>query len=335
MIVKFPSWEEFKIYLEEEKGNSTDSSLKSKFNFIVTYFKKKPFDKVNLRVMFKKLRTTTELKDILLKKQTLNKYLDVVQLIAHYLGINEFDYFDGYKIREDEVKPMGDLITDQEAKALCEVKVPKERNEKEHNLRFRAVLSLMRFVGTPPIDVRNLTWDHDKITHFDYHRQKTGKHMVVPIPPPVREFLDRLPHYPHNHIFGSQWGPMKRQTLEKEVTMRAKILGMNKHVTAYSFRGSAETWCYMAGKEAMLPYIADIFGHTMETAKKHYIRYKDPRVYIDALNACHPGLSRGSPVDTLKRIFITVILPLIENSNYEAELILKPKRPNLRIIKLS
>ncbi len=39
--------------------------------------------------------------------------------------------------------------------------------------------------------------------------------------------------------------------------------------------------------------------------------------------------------DTLKRIFITVILPLIENSNYEAELILKPKRPNLRIIKLS
>ncbi len=333
-IINFPPKDEFFLYLSEERAIQVDSSIRSIYHLIVHFFQDKPFIKENIRLFLNKLRTTHELTVHELKNSTINKYIRVIRLIAGYLGIHELESFKGYRLMENDIEPLGDLLSDKEMKDICHINIPRERMNRENNLRFRAALTLMRFSGMPPVDLCNLTWDMDKQTHFEYFRQKTGKHMIIPIVSEVRHLLDKMERRSHNYVFGSLHGRMKGQSLRDEMKERAAVLGIKKHVTPYSFRYSMITWCYVNGGEGMIPKIARISGHTVNTAMKHYVKF-DVQVLVDALYATHPGLVKKAPIDVIKRTVVKLIDNLVDRNKYEIDLTISPKRPNIRTIHLS
>jgi len=331
---KFPTLKDFRIFLSDERDVKWDSFFKSGFILISKYFKRRDFTKENVRVMLHKLRTTTELRPILLKPSTLNKYVRLIKLIALYMGVSLFADFKGYRVRESEVVPYGELISDREMRAICEAYIKRSRSSKEINLRYRTALSLMRFTGICPVDLCNLTWSVDRGTHFEYFRSKTGRHMIVPIIPEVRRLLDHLERYPHDFIFGSSHGRLKEQSLREEIKLRTNKLGIKKHITPYSFRYSMITYCYINGGEGMIPKIAKISGHTIDTAMKHYVKF-DVQVLLDALYSTHPGLIRKAPIDVIKRTIVKLIEHLVDLNKYSVRLKITPKERNVREISLS
>lgn len=325
-----PSLEEFTIYLTDELGIQISSSSKARFSLLTRHFQDKDFTRENLRLLFHDLRT----RECPLKKQTLNKYLATVRHIAHYMGNHEFDTFPGYRIKENETKPLGELLSDGEMRKIAECRLDRIRNGHEVQRRFDCAFQLMRFSGIPPIDLTSLTWDNDMRTHLEYYRHKTGKHMLVPLPHQVRHLLDKLPRLPHGYIFGSKWGKLKRQTLEKELKLRCLKLGYKKRITLYSFRYSMITACLITGGEGMMPKIAKIAGHSMDTAMKHYVKF-DAQVLIDALYATHPGLISKAPIDIIKRTVIKLLERLVDVNKYQVDLTITPKKDKERRIILS
>lgn len=330
-MIEFPSLRDFELYLSEEKTVKIDSSIRSIFRFTSNYFSHQEFTKENIRIFLNLLRTGKLGKQI--KTSTANKYVRVLKMIAGYLELPYLDNFKGYKVSESDTKSYGDLLSDNEMKKICKVNLKRSRNTHETNLKYRAALTLMRFSGIPPVDLCNLTWNMDQETHFEYFRQKTGKHMLVPIVPELRSLLDRLPRN-NEYVFGSIQGRMKEATLRDEIHERAKAVNLNKHITPYSFRYSMITWCYINGGEGMIPKIAKISGHTIDTAMKHYAKF-DIEALRDALYATHPGLIRKSSIDTIKRTIVDLINKIVDRNKYEVNLTIQPKQAHMRIIHLS
>jgi hypothetical protein len=128
---------------------------------------------------------------------------------------------------------------------------------------------------------------------------------------------------------------MKEETIREELRRRCKLLKINKHITPYSFRYSAITWCYSQASDKSVHHLADIFGHSVEIAKKHYVLYRDPKVLLDALMISHPGLSKKADIDTIKRVILDFISKLLDVSKYEVDLTIKRKVFNMRRLTVS
>lgn len=331
----FPSLEEFKIFLEEDEYTTLTSSLKSMYRFITRYFADKEFNKAGFRLMLNDLHTGYVDKNPL-KRSTLNRYIQTGNLISKFLGLSM--RFKQYRNVDNEAEPLGDLISDKEMKQLSVAYIPRKNTSRKDmnkiNLKFQAAFTCMRFSGIPPVDLCNLKWSYDKNTHFEFRRQKTGKLMLVPIVPPLRALLDKLPHYPHNYVFATEKGRMREATLNEELRKRAHFLNINKHVTCYSFRYSMITWCYVNAGEGMIPKISKITGHTVETAMKHYAKF-DVKVLIDALYASHPGLKNEQNIDSIKRVITNLLQNLVDLSKFEVKVEISPKNNDKRVIHLS
>jgi integrase len=327
-FVVFPSEKDFITYLSDERAIRVSSSLLSRFRTVYKYFKDKLFSRQVVREFLSHIRSEKNL-----KSATLNKYIHVLRLIDGYLGSDTMKWFTGYRVLDRDRVPLGDLISDKDMKRLCDVSIKRERNERETNLKYKTALTLMRFTGIPPVDLCNLTWKMDRGTHFDYYRQKTGKHMLVPIVTKVRTLLDKINHN-SAYVFASSWGRMKEATLRDELHKRVYLLKLKGHITPYSFRYSMITWCYINGGEGMIPKISRISGHSVNTAMKHYAKF-DVQVLIDALYATHPGLISKAPIDVIKRTISELITTLIDKNKYEVDLTITEKRHNVRVLHFS
>lgn len=335
---EFPTLEQFRLFLEEERSRKLTSSNKSNFLFVKNYFMNKPFDKKGVRELRSDLRTGNTSKKILLKKTTIKKYMEIVKLIGRYMGERFVEDFKEGR-SSDDVVPLGDLITDDEMKriAACDLNRNNlsEIREYETNLKYRAMFTCMRFVGTPPIDICNMKWSNDKITHLQYRRQKTGKLLHVPIVPELRELLDILPRHSHGYIFASKQGKTMQRSINEEIRRRCVVLGIHKRVTCYSFRYSATQWSYLNANDNTALSLADVFGHTLDTAKKHYQKPDINKMY-DALVTTHPGLIQNQTLDVIKRVSIAFITKLLKDpSKFQIHLEITYNDPDKRIIHLS
>lgn len=327
--MKFPTEAEFIRFLTVERDRKCTSSNLANFRYISLFFKTKAFNKENVLLLKEQLLSEY-------KHSTVKKYIEVVKLVGLYLN-TPFTRDLVIRVRGDAT-PKGEFIFDHEMKEISECVIPRSIKSRydpdDINLRYQAVLTLMRFTGIPPVDLCNLTWVHDKGTHFDFKRSKNNKRMVIPIVPEVRALLDQLTRYKHGYIFGSEQGRLKEQTINYEIKRRCALLGIRKHVTSYSFRHSMITLCYIEGGEGMLPKLTKITGHDMGTAVKHYNHFNID-VLSDALYSTHPGLKKAQNIDSIKRILTNLIQKLIDTSIYEVTLNIKPKSPDERTIHLS
>lgn len=327
--MKFPTEKEFIRFLEVERERKCTSSNLSNFRFIASYFVEREFNKENVLLLKEELMLT-------LKHSTVKKYIEIVKLIGLYLNA-PFTKDLVVRIRGDAT-PKGEFIFDSEMQKIAECDLPRSRFSRydadDINIRYKAVLTLMRFSGIPPVDLCNLQFKHDKGTHFDFKRAKNDKRMVIPIVPEVRSLIDSLTRYKHDYVFGSEQGRLKENSINYEIKRRCQKLSIKKHVTAYSFRHSMITLCYIEGGESMLPKLSKITGHDMNTAVKHYTHFNID-VLTDALYATHPGLKKTQDIDSIKRILMNLLQKLIDTSQFEITLNIRPKDKDNRTITLS
>ncbi len=333
----FPTLEKFKEYVEDDKGIKFTSSNNSILKYIVNYFAEKDFTRDNFKLLIKELIIVKKF-----KKDTVKRYIIVGKKITEYLHSDILLGYNGPRIENPEPSgTLGDLISDEEMEGICNCDLPRKKlspqQERLKNIQFKAIFTLMRFTGISPEDLSRLTWDMDKVTHFEFSRIKTGEPVIAPIVPQLRALLDLLPRTPGNFVFlsptGTKYGK-SGQAFRDEIKKRCTVLGINKWVTNLSFRYSMITWCYINAGETHIPKLTKITGHTMNTAVKHYAKF-NINVLMDALYATHPGLRQSQSIDSIKRVIISLISKLVDMSKFEIKLEITPKKENKRIIHLS
>lgn len=331
----FPSLDELKLYVEEERGSALSSSAKSCYRFIVDYFKDKDFTRENVRQMKADLRLGYKGKSPL-KGSTIDCYIKVVKLLGWYMDKSFVNSFK--KTNKEPSSPLGDMITLEQAFKIanCDMVYPNQTQAwyEANNKKFKALLTLMAYVGTPPVDACGLRWDDDRLTHFDVSRKKTGKRWIIPIVQPVRELLDSLPRHKHGYIFATERARINPEAINNEIRRRCKKLGYTGHITAYSFRYSATQWSYINATDSTFMDLASVFGHTVDTARKYYFT-PDIQKLTDALYATHPVLIKHQSIDVIKRLAISFLSKFIDLSEFQVNLEITRKIADKRIVHLS
>lgn len=329
--------DDFLQYLRDEKDVDFGSSIKSKCIYILVYFTTHTFSRDNFRRMLGELREGVSGK-IPLKTRTLNKYIMVGKYIDSYLRLNIIQDYPRLKSREPS-EQKGDLLSPSEMKSIvrCYIKHGPRGSDRDRikNLIYTTAIELMHFYGMSPDDVVNLKWSNDKVSYLEVYRHKTGEIREIPILPTIRALLDQLPRQDHGYIMAFDHVPMAEQTIRKEIQKRALKLGINKWVTCYSFRYSMITWCDInASSDGDVAKIAKISGHSIQTAMKHYAKH-DIKSLEDVLYATHPNLIKRQPIDSAKRIIMTLVGKFIDLSKYEVEIHILPKKKGERFLRLS
>lgn len=334
----YPSWEVFAEYLSEQRHVEPQSSIKSMYISIATYFERYPLTREYFIKYLLHLK-----KDKKLSTNRINKYITIAKHVDYYFDARVVDKWKLYPVEPPQKAKI--IMTDTQMEAICNCNIEYKPfiNEKKdvhtarqnmHNARYRALFSVMRFSGMPPDDIVNLKWDSYLGTHFEVYRRKTRKMRKVPIPEIIKPYIDALPKYDHGYIFGSDRGKLKKQTINKELTKRVLKLGYDERITAYCFRYSFDTLCATHGGEANLPKIAKIAGHSLQTAYNYYLQYSIDDL-SDALESSHPGLRNEQDIDTIKRVIIESIKRLVDMSRYNVSLEITQKNDESRKITLS
>lgn len=329
---------QFLIYLSDEAQVDFSYSIKSKYVYIAEYFATHIYSRETFRMMIYELREGLTSKGKPLAKATCNKYIMVAKYIDKFLNTNIIQDYQGFK-KLGAIKPHGELLTDSEMKRISESYLHRTRLKRTTNWKInnvmRFVYTTMRFTGMTPDEMVNLTWNSDCETHFNVYRQKTGKEHIVPIVPDMRRVMDKLEHYPHGYIVAlSEKGPITTKMIRDDLRARVLSLGIKKKICPYSFRYSMITECYANAGDGVVPKIAEISGHSITTAMKHYNK-QNAKVVIDALYSTHPGLINKQKIDSIKRLVVQMLTPMIDMSKYTIEIEILPKQANRRVIKLS
>lgn len=343
MGANFPTEKEFEFHLVKVLHLKLGSTHTSIYSFLSKYFERRPITLVNVIEMMDRLREgTTGLKDQPLSIQTVNDYLYDAQIIARMMGITELDVLKPDKVDQDKVGKHGDYISYKDAVRIVEYnpkrKYAHESEESEEliNLKYKACLTFMLYYAPAPCDVCDLQWKNDHGEYLEFRRNKTGIKIFLPMKPKLRALLDKLPRYDHGYIFASPRGRMKEQTLREEIHARAEVLGIKGRITPYSFRYSAETWCWENATDDGLLDLAMMFGHTFEIARKHYADVKGRIKRLDdALTASHPAFMKKANIDVRKRIALKFLTQLFEPSAWQVDLEITPKVHNVRKLHLS
>jgi integrase len=338
MKYEFPDWDTFSKYLDDERHVQPQSTIKSMYTSIVLYFSDLDWTKENFRLYLAYLKTEKRL-----STNRINKYIVIAKHIDNYYNARIIDQWKLYPVEPPQKTKI--IMTDAQMESICNCSIEykpyinetKELNTKRannHNARYKALFSVMRFSGMPPDDVVNLKWQSYHGTYFEVYRRKTKQIRKVPIPGMIRPYIDALLKYEHGYIFGSDRGKLKKATLNKELTKRVVKLGYDERITPYCFRYSFDTLCAKGGGEANLPQIAKIAGHSLQTAYNYYLQYSVDDL-ADALEASHPGLRGDQNIDNIKRVIMDTVKKFVDGSKYEVDIVIKPKNIEERKITLS
>lgn len=313
-------------------------SVKSKFIYLCEYFGSTPLTRENFRFLMYQLREGEGDKKEPLSKATLNKYILVAKYIDEFLKLNVIKDYPLYK-KLGQQKSHGELLSDGEMKRISEVYVHRPHYKRQLNWKInrmmRAAFTIMRFTGMPPDDLVNLKWSSDYGNHFKVFRNKTDRERIVPIVPEMRNALDELCRFSHGYIIAyNEKGHISTNMLREDLRKRCEVLGIKKKISPYSFRYSMITECYANAGDGMVPKIAEISGHSIQTAMKHYNK-QNVKVVADALYSTHPGLIHRQKIDNIKRLIVKMLEPLVDFSKFNVRIEITPKEKDKRVINLS
>ncbi len=113
-----------------------------------------------------------------------------------------------------------------------------------------------------------LVWEDFGGDHLIIRHSKTKKARVVPIVPTLSAKIELLPHYSHNHIFGSPVGPAIPTRVLAELKRRCSELGIIKTINNHSFRRTFITDAINNGEDVIR--ISRIAGHSSTNTTNGY-----------------------------------------------------------------
>jgi len=150
-------------------------------------------------------------------------------------------------------------------------------------------IDFARFTGLRQGDCIAITWDADKGTHLDWVTSKTGKRVMVPILPELRELLDALPRTAPTILTSTNGQPWKSPAIGNAM-QRAKAKAVETDIDEakkvgearqfpeiinkrfHDFRGTFAT--YLCERGVSDERIADIIGwsrHRIAEIRRVYV----------------------------------------------------------------
>lgn len=171
------------------------------------------------------------------------------------------------------------FLTDKEVKAIESVTL------KPHLAIVRDVFIFSTYTGTAYVDMCNLTNENittgiDGSPWLNYHRQKTGVRVALPLLEPAQQILEMYDCY-NTHKPNSRLFPMtQNQVVNRYLKLIAAEAGVSKHVTYHMARHTfATTITLMRG--IPIETVSKMLGHTNLATTQIYAKVVDTKVMDD------------------------------------------------------
>jgi integrase/recombinase XerD len=188
-------------------------------------------------------------------------------------------------------------LTDEEYKKLLAQCAKQFRPEKAK--KIHAFIQCMRYSGLAirdavPLERNEIQWDKRKKVHrVVTHRQKTGVHVSVPLPPQVAKELLTIANGNARYVFWNRgaFGGYESERKGREgkettavTTMQTDLRNLFKsaglylndhHMVSHRLRDTFAV--AMLNKEVPLPDVAKMLGNSVKVCEKHYAQWVQSR----------------------------------------------------------
>lgn len=166
-----------------------------------------------------------------------------------------------------------------------EVKQIQETILKPHLAIVRDIFLFSVYTGCAYVDAANLTNANinigiDKTPWINYHRQKTGIRVALPLLEPAQLILEKFEAY-HNNKHQSHLFPMPpNQVVNRYLKEIAKEAGIDKNITYHMARHTFATTITLMNR-IPIETVSKMLGHTNLTTTQVYAKVLDNKVMDD------------------------------------------------------
>lgn len=199
---------------------------------------------------------------------TINHYVGTMRLYARFADLDErLKTFSFMRVKPCPIKG---TLSDAEIEDFLALPPP---NKKYACLYAKDTLffSILAMTGCRPAELANVRKEDVTDSVIKLNHTKTGRPRIIPIPPPVKDFLKcYISKCVTDYLFMTTRGKMySYATWQHSFNDRIKRLGINRpNITLYSLRHSCATSLL---KQDVSPFkIAKLLGNSVEIIEKNY-----------------------------------------------------------------
>lgn len=277
-----PDFGEFSVYLYVQRRLKRDNVYKSRYNLVRGWFGDKPFDLKTALQFLSHLETERKS-----APETLNHYRDLLMKIEDFLDLPHEKRFMHRTAPYRKRRKIPKVIHEDQFMKILQTHPKRSRSQAEVDLRMDSALIFIYTTGVRNGEACGLKWDDVQPDRVIVRRAspfeeetKNKEDRSLPITGYLYERLMKLPRYPHGFVFGSRQGPMYRETLNKELKERLKVLGMEGTIDRiHELRHSCGT--ILAENGIPVEKIKEYLGHKEISSTMIYIHMN-----IDQLREC-------------------------------------------------
>lgn len=172
-----------------------------------------------------------------------------------------------YRPREDYVK---DVLTTKEILSIITCPPIHPEGEATVHHRFSVAIETLFSTGMRISELRGIKWADVSDDRIIVRMSKNKSGRLVKITQELSTRIHTLPHYPHEYVFGTKFGPLFPQNIRDELKLRCKKVGITKHVSCHTARRTVATQA--ADNGANLVHIARFLGHKNVQSTMGYIQ---------------------------------------------------------------
>lgn len=256
------NWYRFKNYLVYDAGRDPKREAQDQrfYNILANAFADRDFTRDGINDLL------TELYQSGRKPSTINQYIKFLRHVAKCANLDWVDKIK-YRPREDYVR---DVLTTKEIVALITCPPIHPEGEGTVHYRFSVAIETLFSTGMRISELRGIRWDDVSDDRIIVRISKNKSGRLVKITQELSTRIRSLPHYPHEYVFGTKFGPLFPQHLRDELKQRCKRVGITKQVSCHTARRTVATQA--ADNGANLVHIARFLGHKNVQSTMGYIQ---------------------------------------------------------------
>lgn len=253
-------WEAFETYLlyECHRKPETLPTCRRVFLRLKNHFADKELNKASVYAFFDHLRKKGN------KNSSINDYL---KYLHHFGKILDMKWLSDIKYLPEE-EQLFDVLNPDEIRSILTIIPKRARCEERLNHFWPIVIETLLATGVRRQELCNLTWDDFRGDALILRRTKNKQDRMARLSNELSKKILTL-KTDNVYIFGSKT-KLCAWLINRELHLRAKLLGIEKHITAHTLRRSSATEA--ASKGINLAYIQRFLGHKSVNTTSKYIQ---------------------------------------------------------------